>query len=104
MIRLPLVASFALLAACSGLPGPAPEPASQPRNARGADAAAEDARLTALLDRHFDQRAALEPLQLTSLGVKARYGRLGDHTPEGDRTETALVARQLAEMRAASTR
>lgn len=86
-----------LLAACAAIPDPLATPA--PTVATAA-ALAEDQRLTALLDRHFDERAALNPLQLTSLGLKDRYGELGDYRAEGDRAEAALVGRQLAEMRA----
>lgn len=62
------------------------------------DASAEDARLNAFLDKAFDDRAALNPQLMTSLGLKTDYDKLNDYTATGDARRAALVRAQLDEL------
>lgn len=59
----------------------------------------EDARLTAFLDKAFDEQAATSPQELTSLGIKTEYDKLDDYTAAGADRDLALAARQLAAMK-----
>ena len=59
----------------------------------------EDARFTKFLDEAFDERAALSPETLTSLGSKVKYDRLDDYTDAGEARSLALAEAQLAAMK-----
>lgn len=62
--------------------------------------AAEDARLTAFLDRAFQERIALSPEAQTSLGLKTDYDKLDDETDAAAIRARDLGERQLRAMRA----
>jgi uncharacterized protein (DUF885 family) len=64
------------------------------------DPAAEDARLLAFLDAAFDESVASSPQALTSLGIKADYGKLDDYTDAQRDRQLALSDAQLARMKA----
>ncbi|MBL8643692.1 MAG: DUF885 domain-containing protein [Rhodospirillaceae bacterium] len=59
----------------------------------------DDAKLNAFLDKAFDDRAALQPQLLTSLGLKTAYDRLNDYTPAGEQRQTDLARSQLDELK-----
>ncbi|GAA4215899.1 DUF885 domain-containing protein [Sphingomonas endophytica] len=75
-------------------------PAAIAAQAPATSTAAEDARLTAFLDRAFDARVALSPEAQTSLGLKTNYDKLDDNTDAAAIRERDLSERQLREMRA----
>lgn len=60
----------------------------------------EDARFMKFLDEAFDERAALSPETLTSLGIKQRYDRLDDYSEVGAKMELVLAEAQLSRMKA----
>lgn len=60
----------------------------------------EDSRFLAFLDKAFDERIALSPESMTSLGLKTDYGKLDDYTPAAEERELALAEGQLAAMKA----
>ena len=101
----PILPLSALLLATSaiGTTAPTAEPAAAPSPsaaAPAADPAAEDARLNTFLDAAFDAQTALDPQQLTSLGIKQHYDRLNDYTDAHRQRQLALEESQLAELRA----
>ena len=57
-----------------------------------------DARFNAFLDAAFDERAALSPQTLTSLGSKANYGLLDDYSVIADKMDLVKAEGQLATM------
>jgi uncharacterized protein (DUF885 family) len=59
----------------------------------------DDVRLNAFLDKAFDDRAALQPQLMTSLGLKTAYDRLNDYTPAGDQRLADLAQSQLDAMK-----
>ncbi|MBL8628328.1 MAG: DUF885 domain-containing protein [Rhodospirillaceae bacterium] len=63
------------------------------------DTTAEDLRLNAFLDKAFDERAALQPQLLTSLGLKTSYDRLNDYTPAFDQRMADMSKTQLEAMK-----
>ena len=86
--------ALALAAAAPALARtPAPAAVETPANA-------EDARLLAFLDAAFDERLALSPQRMTSLGIKRDYDRLDDYTAAADERSMALAEAQLARMTA----
>lgn len=96
MRPLLLSTSLALaLAAAAPALAQAPAPA-----AVEATANAEDARLLAFLDAAFEERLALSPQRMTSLGIKRDYDRLDDYTAAADERAMALAEAQLALMTA----
>lgn len=72
----------------------APAPVEQ------AAANAEDARLLAFLDAAFEERLALSPQRMTSLGIKRDYDRLDDYTDAANIRSMELAEAQLARMMA----
>ena len=64
-----------------------------------ANAASEDARLTAFLDAAFDKSVELSPESMTALGIKRDYGKLDDYTPAAQTRALALLRAQVAEMK-----
>lgn len=90
-MRALVLASVALLAVTAPAVAQAPAPA--------AAATTEDARLTAFLDRAFDERAALSPQRQTSLGLKTNYDKLDDYTPAAEERSLALAEKQVAAMK-----
>ncbi len=73
---------------------PTPAPATAP-----AAAQSEDARLAAFFDQAFQEQLALSPEGLTQLGIKQRYGELGDYTDAGGKKGLDLANAQLARMK-----
>jgi len=59
----------------------------------------EDARLAAFFQAAFLEAARLSPETLTALGMKERYGELGDYTKAGQDKALALGEAQLARMK-----
>lgn len=64
-----------------------------------AAAQSEDARLAAFFQAAFLEAARLSPETLTALGMKERYGELGDYTKAGQDKALALGEAQLARMK-----
>ncbi len=60
----------------------------------------EDARLAAFFEQAFQERIALSPQTMTSLGIKRDYGRLDDATDAAAERGLALAEAQLARMKA----
>jgi uncharacterized protein (DUF885 family) len=100
-----LTALALVLAACATAPTPPRQPSlmdpSVPTVGAGTSLSttAEDQRLSAFLDKAFDEALADSPQGLTSLGIKQRYGELNDYTRAQDERSLARSQRQLAEMR-----
>jgi uncharacterized protein (DUF885 family) len=65
-----------------------------------AAAATEDARLTAFLDRAWEEQVALSPETQTQLGRKTNYDRLDDYTDRAATRARELAETQLKAMRA----
>lgn len=63
-----------------------------------APAVSEDARLAAFFQAAFLETARLSPETLTQLGMKDRYGELGDYTEAGQMQALAVSEAQLARM------
>ena len=85
----------------------APAALAQDAHAGHADHAAhqaatqsEDARLAAFFEQAFQERIALSPQTMTSLGIKRDYGRLDDATDAAADRGLALAEAQLARMKA----
>jgi len=100
-----LTALALVLAACATTEPAPPQPSLMDPTvptvgaAPSASTQAEDARLSAFLDRAFDESLAESPQGLTTLGSRERYGELNDYTREEDERSLARSQRQLAEMR-----
>jgi uncharacterized protein (DUF885 family) len=96
-MRRLLVSSVAAVALLAGLPSAAlarsPTPATAP-------ARSEDARLAAFFEQAFQERIALSPQSMTSLGIKTDYDRLDDATDAAAARSLALAESQLARMKA----
>ena len=58
----------------------------------------EDARLAAFFEQAFQERIALSPQQMTSLGLKTDYDRLDDNTDAAAARSLALAERQLLQL------
>jgi uncharacterized protein (DUF885 family) len=102
---LPLLALL-LATACAGTSGErevtpvATAIPNEPSAPAAADTAAEDARLLAFLDAAFDERTALSPEALTSLGSRTGYDRLDDYSDAQAERQQALADAQAARMKA----
>lgn len=91
---LTAVSAVALLAA-------APAAAlAQDGAAPAAEAQSQDARLNAFFERAFQERIALSPQRMTSLGLKTDYDKLDDVSEAAFQRALDLQERQLADMRA----
>lgn len=94
-MRRLLVSSAVVVALLAGAPVVAlaqtPAPAAAP-------AQSEDARLAAFFEAAFQERIALSPQQMTSLGLKTDYDRLDDATDAAADRALALAERQLAQL------
>lgn len=64
-----------------------------------ASAQSEDARLAAFFQEAFLESARLSPETLTQLGMKERYGELGDYTEAGQKKTLAVAEAQLARLK-----
>ena len=92
-------AGFVLLAACASAPA-LPMATTGATATTQAPASSEDARLEAFFESAYQERIALSPQQMTSLGIKTGYDRLDDYTPAADDRSLALARAQLARMKA----
>lgn len=61
-------------------------------------AQSEDARLAAFFEQAFQERIALSPQTMTSLGIKRDYGKLDDATDAAAERSLALMEAQLAQL------
>jgi len=98
-------AGLVLLAACATGPAAALSANAAPASAQTASAQtaadpAEDARLDAFFEAAFQERVALSPQTMTSLGIKIGYDRLDDYTEAADARSLAMARAQLARMKA----
>ena len=87
---------LALSAALFAAPALA-QPAANPPAAVAAQS--EDARLAAFFQEAFLESARLSPETLSQLGMKERYGELGDYTKAGSDKALAVTEAQLARMK-----
>lgn len=91
---------LALSAAVLAAPAVAQTPATAPpQAATPAQPQTEDARLAQFFQAAFLEVARTSPETLTQLGMKERYGELGDYTEAGQRSQVALVEAQAAKLR-----
>ena len=97
-MRRLLVSSAAVLALMSGLPAVAMAQDAHAGHAVPAPAQSEDARLAAFFEQAFQERIALSPQQMTSLGIKTDYDKLDDNTDAAAARALALAERQLAQL------
>jgi uncharacterized protein (DUF885 family) len=87
-----LALSAVLIAAPAFAQAPVPTPAP-------AAAQSEDARLAAFFQGAFLEIARLSPETLSQLGMKERYGELGDYTKAGQDKTLAVAEAQLSRMK-----
>lgn len=100
-MRRLLVSSAAVLALMAGVPAPAMAQDGHTDHAGHAahDAAqSEDERLAAFFEQAFQERIALSPQQMTSLGLKTDYDKLDDATDAAAARALALAERQLVQL------
>lgn len=97
-MRRLLVSSTAALALLAGAPAIASAQDSHSGHAPPAAAQSEDARLAAFFEQAFQERIALSPQQMTSLGLKTDYDKLDDATDAAAARALALAERQLAQL------
>lgn len=96
-----LLISSAVLALVTGSTGLAVAMALDvPATPAPAVASAEDAKLEAFFEAAFQERIALSPQQMTSLGIKTGYDRLDDYTDAADDRSLTMAKAQLARMKA----
>ena len=95
-----LVSSVAALALCAGAPAALASAPVQTSSTPPAVAESEDARLYAFFEKSFQERVALSPQQMTTLGMKDGYDRLDDVSEAGQARSLALQDAQLAQMKA----
>ncbi|HEY0103816.1 MAG TPA: DUF885 domain-containing protein [Brevundimonas sp.] len=94
-MRRLLIATTAALALTAGLAAPA---LAQTSAAPTATAQSEDARLAAFFEQAFQERIALSPQQMTSLGLKTDYDKLDEGTDAAAERSLALAESQLAQL------
>ena len=92
----PAVSILALMAV---LASPAAIAQSAPAPAPAAAAQSEDARLAAFFQETFLEGIRQTPEGLTQLGMKERYGELGDYTDAAAKAQMDLSEAQLARMK-----
>ena len=93
------VSIFALMAVLAS-PAAVAQPAATPAPAAAPAAAqSEDARLAAFFQDAFMEAVRQSPEALTSLGMKERYGELGDYTDAANKRNRDLSEAQLARMK-----
>ncbi|MDO9588794.1 MAG: DUF885 domain-containing protein [Brevundimonas sp.] len=100
-MRRLLVSSAAVLALLAGAPAVAlaqDAHAGHAGHAAPAAARSEDERLAAFFEQAFQERIALSPQQMTSLGIKTDYDKLDDVTEAAAARALALAERQLAQL------
>ena len=94
-MRRLLVSSAAAVALLTGTPAVA---LAQTPASAAAPAQTEDARLAAFFEQAFQERIALSPQSMTSLGLKTDYDKLDDATDAASDRALALAERQLAQL------
>lgn len=97
-MRRLLVSSAAVLALMTGAPAVALAQDAHAGHAAPAAVQSEDARLAAFFEQAFQERIALSPQQMTSLGLRTDYDRLDDNTDAAADRALALAERQLAQL------
>ena len=100
-MRRLLVSSVAVLALTAGASAAAAQDPHAGHAGHAAPAAAaqsEDARLAAFFEQAFQERIALSPQQMTSLGLKTDYDKLDDNTEAAAARSLALAERQLLQL------
>ena len=100
-MRRLLVSSAAVLALMAGVSAAAAQDPHAGHAGHAAPAAvtqSEDARLAAFFEQAFQERIALSPQQMTSLGLKTGYDRLDDNTDAAAARSLALAERQLLQL------
>lgn len=99
-MRRLLVSSAAVLALMAGASTAAAQDphAGHAGHAAPAEAQSEDARLAAFFEQAFQERIALSPQQMTSLGLRTDYDKLDDNTDAAAARSLALAERQLAQL------
>jgi len=99
-MRRLLIPSAAVLVLLAG--GPAVASAQDAHGGHAGHAAhaaqSEDARLAAFFERAFQERIALSPQTMTSLGIRTDYDKLDDATDAAAERALALAERQLAQL------
>ncbi|RZJ18401.1 MAG: DUF885 domain-containing protein [Brevundimonas sp.] len=99
-MRRLLISSAAALALMAG-PALAQQGATPPANEPApAQVQNEDARLASFFDQAFQERIALSPQSMTSLGIKTDYDKLDDVSDAAAERALALQEDQLARMKA----
>ncbi|WP_292036487.1 MULTISPECIES: DUF885 domain-containing protein [unclassified Brevundimonas] len=94
-----LISTVAVLALCAVAPAVMAQQAAAP-GAAAVQAQSEDARLNAFFEQAFQDRIALSPQQMTSLGIKTDYDKLDDVSDEASARSLALQEAQLEQMKA----
>ncbi len=99
-MRRLLVSSAAVLALTAGASAAAGQDphAGHAGHAAPVAAQSEDARLAAFFEQAFQERIALSPQQMTSLGLKTDYDKLDDNTDAAAARSLALAERQLLQL------
>ena len=100
-MRRLLVSSAAVLALMAGVSAAAaqdPHAGHAGHAAPAAETQSEDARLAAFFEQAFQERIALSPQQMTSLGLKTDYDKLDDNTDAAAARSLALAERQLLQL------
>ena len=97
-MRRLLVSSVAVFALSAGLPAIAFAQDAHAGHAGHAAAQSEDARLAAFFEQAFQERIALSPQQMTSLGLKTDYDRLDSVTDAAAERALALAERQVLQL------
>ena len=93
-----LISSVAVLALCAVAPAAMAQTVAPV--AASSQAQSEDARLNAFFEQAFQERIALSPQQMTSLGLKTDYDKLDDVSDAAAARSLALQEAQLAQMKA----
>ncbi|HEY0599472.1 DUF885 domain-containing protein [Brevundimonas sp.] len=94
-MRRLLVSTVCAVAVLAGAPAMA---LAQDAAAPAAVAQSEDARLAAFFEQAFQERIALSPQTMTSLGIKRDYGKLDEVTDAAAERGLALMERQLEQL------
>ncbi|HYC75009.1 DUF885 domain-containing protein [Brevundimonas sp.] len=94
-MRRLLVSTVCAVAVLAGAPAMV---LAQDAAAPAATVQREDARLAAFFEQAFQERIALSPQTMTSLGIKRDYGRLDDATDAAAERGLALAERQLEQL------
>jgi len=94
-----LISTVAVLALCAIAPAVMAQQAAAP-GAAAVQTQSEDARLNAFFEQAFQDRIALSPQQMTSLGIKTDYDKLDNVSDAASARSLALQEAQLAQMKA----